>query len=197
MQWLIVTLLMLLGATPTLGQNAKIRPARADVEFRTSTTGAAGSLEIQIPDVASGRSQKRAITDLMLRVSLPRGDIEAALRLPNNTNIDRDEGLFRAHVYVVSGGRLLHDAEARCDRWVEDFAVCKMPCEGGAFGLKRRPGQGPIILSLVAGRLPRGFEDGSKLGFSIAGCSDGGSEPEMLLAPSGGRAIIEVPLKAR
>ncbi len=197
MRWLIIILLVLLAATPTLAQNAKIRPPRADVEFRTSTPGDAGSLEIQIPDVASGRSQKRAITDLMLRVSLPHGDVDAALRLPNSQNVDRDEGLFRAHVYVVSGGRLLHDAEARCDRWVADLAVCKMPCEGGAFGLKRRPGEGTIAVSLVAGRLPRGFEDGSKLGFSIAGCTDGGSEPEILLAPSGGRPVVEVPLKAR
>ena len=197
MRWLIIILLVLFAAPPTLAQNAKIRPPRADVEFRTSSLADAGLLEIQIPDVASGRSQKRTITDLMLRVSLPRGDVEAALRLPNSTNVDRDEGLFRAHVYVVAGGRLLHDAEARCDRWVEDFAVCKMPCEGGAFGLKRRPGQGTTAVSLVAGRLPRGFEDGSKLGFSIAGCTDSGIEPELLLAPSGGRSFVEVRLKAR
>ncbi len=194
---ILLGLALLAAAAPAVAQQGKARPVRADVEFRASTPGAAGLLEIQIPDVASGRSQKRAISDLMLRVVLPRGDVETALRLPNGASVDRDEGLFRAHVYVVSGGRLLRDAEARCDRWVEDFAVCKLPCEGGAFGLKRRAGQGSAAVALVAGRLPRGFEEGGKLGFNISGCSDTGNEPELLLAPSAGRPFVEVPLKAR
>ena len=195
--WRLMIAVLLVLAAPAVAQQTKVRPVRADFEVRTATPGDATMLEIQIPDVATGRSQKRPISDLMVRVSLPRGDVEAALRLPNGTPVDRDEGLLRAHVYVVSGGRLLRDAEARCDRWVDDFAVCHLPCEGGGFGLKRRSGQSITNLSLIAGRLPRGFEEGGRLGFNISGCSDSGSEPELLLAPSGNRSLAEVPLKAR
>lgn len=195
--WRLMIGVLVVLAAPAVAQQNKVRAVRADVEFRTATPGDATMLEIQIPDVATGRSQKRPISDLMLRVSLPRGDVEAALRLPNGTPVDRDEGLLRAHIYVVSGGRLLRDAEARCDRWVEDFAVCHLPCEGGTFGLKRRGGQSINSLSLIAGRLPRGFEEGGRLGFNISGCSDSGTEPELLLAPSANRSLAEVPLKTR
>ncbi len=195
--WRLMIGMVVALVAPAFAQQNKVRPVRADVEFRTATPGDATLLELQIPDVASGRSQKRPISDLMLRVSLPRGDVEAALRLPNGTFVDRDEGLLRAHIYVVSGGRLLRDAEARCDRWVDDFAVCHLPCEGGVFGLKRRVGQATTSLSLIAGRLPRGFDEGGRLGFNISGCSESGTDPELLLAPSANPSVAEVPLKSR
>ncbi len=196
MRRLIVMTLALSLTTSAFAQQGKTRTVRHDIEFRMTTPGEASLLEILIPDVASGRSQKRAITDMMVRIVFAGGDVEAALRFPNGTNVDRDAGLFRAHVYVVSGGRLMRDAEARCDRWLEDLAVCKLPCEGGAFGLKRRAGQGTTALSLVVGRLGRGFEEGGKLGFNISGCAETATEPELLLSPSARRPLAEVPLKA-
>ena len=194
MRQLIIVALSFSLAASALAQQAKT--VRHDIEFRTTTAGDAGLLEIQIPDVANGRSQKRAITDLMVRIVLASGDVEAALLLQNGGIVDRDEGLFRAHVYIVSGGRLMRDAEARCDRWIADLAVCKLPCDGGAFGLKRRAGLGTAGLSFVVGKLPRGFEEGGRLGFSITGCTDTATEPELFLAPSGLRSITELPLRS-
>ena len=90
----------------------------------------------------------------------------------------------------------MRDAEARCDHWIADLAVCKLPCDGGAFGLKRRAGWGTAGLSFVVGKLPRGFEDGGRLGFNISGCTDTATEPELLLAPSGLRSLVELPLRS-
>ena len=194
MRQLIIVALSFSLAVSALAQQAKTM--RHDIELRLTTPVDAGLLEIQIPDVASGRSRKRAITDLMVRIVLAGGDIEAALLLPNGGIVDRDEGLFHAHVYIVSGGRLMRDAEARCDRWIADLAVCKLPCEGGAFGLKRRAGLGPAGLSFVVGKLPRGFEEGGRLGFNITGCTDTATEPELFLAPSGLRSITQLPLRS-
>ena len=125
MRQLIIVALSFSLAVSALAQQAKTM--RHDIELRLTTPVDAGLLEIQIPDVASGRSRKRAITDLMVRIVLTGGDIEAALLLPNGGIVDRDEGVFRAHVYIVSGGRLMRDAEARCDHWIADLAVCKLP----------------------------------------------------------------------
>ncbi len=194
MRQLIIVALSFSLAVSALAQQAKTM--RHDIELRLTTPVDAGLLEIQIPDVASGRSRKRAITDLMVRIVLTGGDIEAALLLPNGGIVDRDEGLFRAHIYIVSGGRLMRDAEARCDHWIADLAVCKLPCEGGAFGLKRRAGLGPAGLSFVVGKLPRGFEEGGRLGFNITGCTDTATEPELFLAPSGLRSITQLPLRS-
>ena len=193
---LIIAMLTLPFAAATVAQQSRLPTARQDIEFRTTAPAVSSLLEIQIPNVASGQSQKRMITDLMVRIVLPGGDVQGALRLPNSAIADRDEGLFRAHVYIVSGGRLLRDAEARCDRWLADFAVCKLPCEGGAFGLKRRSDQGLSAVTLMVGKLPRGSDEGERLGFSISGCSDAAREPELLLAPSRGRSLAEVPLRS-
>jgi hypothetical protein len=184
---------LLVTAAPAAGQQGR---QRSDIEFRPVAAAEAERFEILIPDVASGRSQRRAISDLMLRVSLTGGDVDGALRLPNGTAVDRDAGLFRAHLYVISGGLLLPDAEARCDRWVDDVAVCKLSCEGGAFGLKRRAGKGALVVSLVGGRLPRGSTDDDKPSFSLNACAEAGA-PEMLLAPAGGRPVAETALRAR
>jgi hypothetical protein len=194
MRFIFRSFLMLAMALPAVAQQGKGRDARTDIELRPVSSDEAVRFEIVVPDVASGRSQRRSITDLMLRVSLPGGDVGSALRLPNGATVDRDEGLLRAFVYVVANGRLMRPAEARCDRWVDDFTVCTLGCEGGVFGLKRRSGQGPLVISLAGGRLQRGYESGSKTGFALNAC-DEGNGADVLLAPSGGRPLAEVAMR--
>jgi hypothetical protein len=197
MRLIMLGLAVLMAAVvPAVAQKGKQRDPRSDIEFRTVAPAEAERFEIQIPDVASGRSQRRVVSDMMLRLSLPGGDVDGALRLPNGAAVDRDLGLFRAHLYVISGGRLLPDAEARCDRWVDDVAVCKLSCEGGAFGLKRRGGKGPIVVSFVGGRLLRGSAEEDKPNFSLNACAELGAA-ETLLAPAGGRPMAEVPMRTR
>ena len=183
---------LLATVAPAAGQQGR---QRSDIEFRPVTAAEVERFEILIPDVASGRAQRRAVSDLMLRVSLPGGDVDGALRLPNGTAVDRDAGLFRAHLYVISGGRLLPDAEARCDRWVDDVAVCKLACEGGAFGLRRHAGKGALVVSLVGGRLPRGGVQDDKPNFSLNACAVANAA-ETLLAPAGGRLAAEIAMRA-
>jgi hypothetical protein len=197
MQVLAMILLALVASTePTTAQLTQRRPGVTDIEFKTTTPGQLSDVEIQIPDVASGRSQKRAVTDLMVRLGRSNDNVSAALNLPNGAPVDRDDGLFRAQVYVVSGGRLLADTEARCDRWVGDVTICSVPCEGGMFGLRRPAGAATSAVTVLIGRLPRGAQEGSKPGFSLSGCGDPAA-PDLVLAPAGARATVEVVLKAR
>ena len=184
---------LLLVAFPALAQRASTRTDVADLELRPKAGAAAVELEIVLPDVASGRVQRRPVSDLMLRVSLAGGDVAGALRLPNGVAVDRDAGLVRAQVYVVSGGRLLPPVEARCDRWIEDFAACAVACDGGAFGLKRRMGATGVTLAMVVGRLPRGFEEGARPGFNLSAC-DTADGRDQVLAPAGNRGVAEIPL---
>lgn len=172
------------------------RPVAADMEFRPAVASPGDMLQIVVPDIATGRSQRRPITDLMVRVSLAGGDVEGALRLPNNTPVARDSGLARAAVYVVSGGRLMAPAEARCDRWIEDLAVCTVACDGGTFALKRRAADGRITLSMLVGRLPRGTDEGDREGFALNPC-DSANAVELILAPAGQRSLAEIPMRSR
>lgn len=182
------------AASPVIAQQ---RPGeRLDVELRPGIATAVAQLEIVLPDVASGRSQRRPVTDLMLRLSLTGGNVAAALRLRNGVAVDRDAGLMRAQIYVVSGGRLLPPAEARCDRWIEDFAVCAVACDGGVFGLQRRAGRSGVALSMIVGRLPRGGEEGARPGFNLTAC-DTADGRDQVLAPAVNRALVEIQLAGK
>jgi hypothetical protein len=183
-----------IAAVPAFAQLAATD--RSALELGPRGTATAALLEIVIPDVASGRSQKRPITDLMLRLSSSDGKIDGALRLPNGVAADRDSGLMRAQVYVVSGGRLLGPTEVRCDRWIEDLAVCSVACDGGAFGVKRRIEAAKVSLTLVVGHLPRGTEEGAQPGFNLKACAAPDAKDE-LLAPGGNRPLVEIPMIAK
>lgn len=179
-----------MACTVAAAQQRKPEP-RVAIEVRLRNAADAQLLEVAVPDPASGRIARRPISDLMLRLSVNRGDLDAAMRLPNGQAINRDDGLMRVRLYVVSGGRLLKDGEARCDRWGEDTSICSLACDGGTFALRRNG----LSLTLVVGKLPRGldeaFRPGVRGGFSIAGCA-GADDAELLLAPSGGRTTVEL-----
>lgn len=177
-----------------VAQKARLRAAISELELRPAAS-LGEVLELQLPDVASGRSQRRPISDLMLRLSLPAGDLGEALRLGPGTAPDRDAGLFRGQLYVVSGGRLLPAANARCDRWIDEIAICRVACDGGGFGLARRSGPGGVALTLLVGQLPRGMTEGEKAAISLNAC-DAAEAPEQLVAPAGKRALAEIPLRA-
>jgi hypothetical protein len=179
-------------ATPA----AKAATVTSDLEFRLQTAGEISRLEIQIPDTASGRAPRRAISDLLLRVSLSGGDVVDALRLPNGAVIDRDAGLFAVRIYLVAGGRLLPDLEARCERWVRDVALCKVACDGGSFGLRRQPGQATTALSLMLGPQQPEALATDRGSLNLDACGEPGAEDRLLVA-AGGKASAEIPLRRR
>lgn len=197
-RWVLAAALAVLFvlAPAAIAQRSTGRAVANEAEFRPISATDAAVLEIQIPDPASGRSQRRAISDLMVRIALPGGDVAAALRAGNGVKFEREVGLFRAHIYVVSAGRLLRDIEARCDRWVDDLAVCSALCEGGTFGLRRVPGQSAIGLSLILGRVSRGEDVTVRAGVSFDACADGTSQ-EQLLVPAAGRSDLQISLRQR
>ncbi|MEQ1612825.1 MAG: hypothetical protein ABL904_08725 [Hyphomicrobiaceae bacterium] len=196
--WLAIYTLscLLLAVVTASAQPVRMRADVAEFELRPKAPADVAQLEIIIPDVASGRVQRRPVSDLMLRVSVAGGDVAGAMLLPNGAAVNRDAGLVRAQVYVVTAGRLLPPVEARCDRWIEDFTVCSVACDGGVFGIKRRVGAVGVMLAMAVGRLPRGFDEGARAGFNLNAC-DTSVASDQLLAPAANRGLVEMPLASQ
>lgn len=191
---LLFVVLLTIAGSSAVAQRSKPEP-RTAVEVRLRNPADARLIEVAVADPASGRVARRPVTDLMLRLSVGRNDIDAALRMANGQPPNRDDGLMHVRLYAVSQGRLLKQGEARCDRWIEDATMCTLACDGGAFAIRRIPVGNGIALTLIAGRLPRGPDEqlrpGIRGGFSIAGCT-GADDSDLLLAPAEGRSTIEL-----
>ena len=185
-------LMVCLAALPAKAQRPPLFGGKIDLELSLGNGRAVDGIEIQIPDPASARFQRRPITDLMLRLVASRSSIADALRQQDGAAVDREAGLMRASLYLVSAGRMLPPVVARCDRWVEGLSVCTVECGGGSFALKRL-GE---ALSLMVGRLPRGTDEGDAAGFRLGACEAAGG-PDRIVAPVGDRRLVELGLQAR
>lgn len=185
-------LLVCAAVLPAMAQRPGGLGGKVDLEFALRDARAIDEIEIRIPDPASGRSQRRPISDLMLRLVASRSSISDALRLPDGAPVDRETGLLRASVYIVTAGRILAPVAARCDRWIEGMTVCTVECGGGTFALKRS-GE---ALALLVGKLPRGTDEGETGGFQLGAC-EGAGGADRIVAPATRRPLVELPLQAR
>ena len=156
----------------------------------------AGAVEIKLPDIASGRAARRPVSDFMLRLVAPEGDVRAALHHPDGAAPPRDEGLLIARLHVVSGGRIVGPVEASCGRWVADETICRAACDGGFFRLRRLPGgTGAPELRLLIGGKAGAAEDGERQGFMLNACAAG--DNEQILAPAGNHDKVTLQLRAQ
>lgn len=187
---LVAIALLFALAGSAVGQGTAARPARAEIELKPAAAEI-GGLELLIPDPASGRSARRAISDLLVRLRAPGQDIGAALALGNDIAIDRDDGLMQAQLYIVAQGRLLAPAQARCERWSGDTAVCTLHCDGGAFALRRTPRVSG--LTLVLGGSASGGDDEPRPAIRLDACA-AGTGPELLMAPARGKPSVSLAL---
>ena len=111
---------------------------RASVELRARSAAEVERVETVTTDIRQTRAEHRPVSDLMLRLSADGGAIDTALQTANAVAGAKSSPLFRAELYIVVAGRIVRDANATCARWVDDMAVCRMDCDGGAFALRRR-----------------------------------------------------------
>ena len=184
--------LVVAAAMPAMAQRAAGLGGKVDLELALRDERAIDGIEIRIPDPASGHSQRRPISDLLLRLVASRSSIADALRLPDGTPVDRESGLLRASIYIVTAGRIVAPVAARCDRWIEGMTVCTVECGGGTFALKRS-GE---ALALLVGKLPRGIDEGEAGGFQLGAC-EGAGGADRIVAPAARRHLVELPLQAR
>jgi len=187
----------LLGLTMVMAlATAAAQSPRKGIYLRTATELRARSaaeierIEAMVTDFRQTRPEHRAVSDLMLRLTSDGGGIDTALQTANAAPETRAPPLFRADLYAVVGGRIVKDAQATCGRWVDDVAVCRMDCEGGAFALRRR-GRG--TLTMIVGELPRGISDAQRPRLVLNACI-AGEQNELALAPRHGRPFVEIAL---
>lgn len=163
---------------------------RASVELRARSAAEVERVETVTTDIRQTRAEHRPVSDLMLRLSADGGAIDTALQTANAVAGAKSSPLFRAELYIVVAGRIVRDANATCARWVDDMAVCRMDCDGGAFALRRR---GRESLAMVVGQLPRAEPEAARQGFALNACATG-DQSELALAPGAGRPFVEVVL---
>lgn len=188
---LVVALLALvLMQLPAAGQR-QLQPDN-DLELVPSQPAISEAVEIVRPDIATGRVQRLALSDLLLRLEPTRGSLADVLRLANNTVLDRRHGIMRATLYLVAGGRLLPTVAARCDSWIEDMARCSVGCDGGAFLLKRDADRARFAMLLSK----RADEADEHRGLVINACA-GPEAQELQLAPTRARVAVQVQLAPR
>jgi hypothetical protein len=177
-------------ATATAGQAPrKGQYLRTATELRARSAAEIERIEAMVTDIRQTRPEHRAVSDLMLRLT-DGGAIDTALQTANAAPETRAPPLFRADLYAVVGGRIVKDAQATCGRWVDDVAVCRMDCEGGAFALRRR-GRGALMM--IVGELPRGISDAQRPRLVLNACA-AGEQSELALAPRHGRPFVEIAL---
>ena len=100
---------------------------------------------------------------------------------------------IEVQLLAVTGGRLNADSRAVCDRFEWDMLICRLPCEGGSFGMRR--GNRPAEHFLVLGVAPQGGQQSasSRLGLRLGACRSRDA-PVTTLRPGDGRLSVEIPL---
>jgi hypothetical protein len=162
------------------------------IELHLADRTGAGLVEIALTAPLATRSERRAITDLLLEVTSRGGDIEPLLALANGrpAATGRRE-LFKARLMLVSGGRIFTETQASCGPWEGDISVCEMECDGGRFALRRPATAAASGMRVMVGALPSDIDGDQRQGFAISACGLE-AEHEVRVVPRSGRGLVEI-----
>ena len=149
-------------AEPGLARRVQLR--HATEEFSVRDRAPLGRIEIEIPDSAGAKPARAAVSDVMLVLAAPGGDVRAVLESRNGGG---GSDTLNVRLFVVAGGRLYHQASARCTAFSNDVAACTADCGGGEFSL-RRAGSSGLELVLTAGAVHS--DTGTRAGIALAAC---------------------------
>lgn len=162
------------------------------MEFAVQNRASLGSAEVAVLETGADKTQRLAVTDMLIILAKPDGDIRAALTQPETVGSSPDEAGAHFKLLVVAGGRLYAEARARCKGWQNDVSQCSLACDGGNFALRRNAGS---PLELLVGAVPGGAGQDNDRGVLISGCEfDGGAEVRLM--PKTGQALAVIGLAA-
>lgn len=186
MRHALLTGLLFAVALPAAQGAAKpVHRPRASLEFAPQSHASLSSVEIKALGAGTARAQRTAVTDMMLVLADPAGDIGGWLARPNATTGGPS---MTIRMFTVAGGRLYHQTEGRCAPWNNDIATCSADCDGGNFALRRN---GSAALELLVGAVPGAPSGEPGEGVAIAPCSiDAGLDAR--LSPKTGKVLAIV-----
>ena len=159
----------LLLALSTVSADAQ-RGAPAHVVLAPADHAELARIELLHGNAARGPSARLPVSDLLLRVRTPTGDVRSALTAPNGFRTGPRQPLLLIDVMVVAAGRIVVDERVACRGWVADVTICAAECEGGQFALEREEGGG---ITITFGRLPKDLGEHLEPGYRMAACSPG------------------------
>lgn len=171
---------------------AKPPQKRATMEFIVQNRASLGSAEVELMQANATKAERVAVTDMLIILAKPDGDIRAALTQPETAGTHPDESGAHFRLLVVAGGRLYAEARAQCKGWQNDVSKCSLACDGGNFALRRNAGS---PLELLVGAVPGGSGQDNGRGVLISSCEFDGSA-EVRLAPKSGQGLAVIGLVA-
>ena len=172
--------------------SAKPPQKRATMEFVVQNRASLGSAEVAILDARATKPERHPVTDMLIILAKPGGDVRAALTQTETAAANPDEAGAHFRLLVVAGGRLYAEARAQCKGWQNDVSQCSLDCEGGNFALRRNAGS---PLELLVGAVPGGVGQNNERGVLISGCEFDGNA-EVRLTPKSGHGLAVIGLVA-
>ena len=169
--------------------------------FTPQPHSALDGVEVQVVDTGTGTTKKqtKALTDLWLRASSSKTEIEELLKAANTSAPDKFKFIFDVEVFSVVDGRLHSDTMGHCSGWQQDVSWCQYGCDGQSIAVRRSLTDGEISLTLLlASKAPEQETEGAvpaarPLGLTLCGAGDDGME--LRVVPANGRATGTLPLK--
>lgn len=102
----------------------------AHVDLAPADHAELARIELLAGTAARGPSARQPVSDLLLRVRTPTGDVRSALAAPNGFRTGPRQPLLLVDVMVVAAGRIVVDERVACRGWVADVTICTAECEG-------------------------------------------------------------------
>ena len=148
----------------------RLKQVRTTLDLGLQQPGDAALVDIEYPDPARTRPDRRQTSDIKLELASAGADIDATIRAPDASEVQGGGTLFEARVLLVLSGQIIRSAYAVCGPWVSDVSVCSASCEGGSFALRRVSSSQGVSLRFLIGANLRSRDEDASAGFSLLGC---------------------------
>ena len=157
------------------------------LELKPQSAKALSNFEVEISNAGAVKGERQQVTDAVLFLSKPGGDVQATLRADEGDPPGERTTLFSVRLFIVAGGALYSGARAKCGSWINNVSKCSVACDGGVFALRRN---GAAPLELLLGAIPGGSATDGK-GVIVSECGfDEASD--VRLVPGLNRGLVVV-----
>lgn len=195
------------GVLAEVAVSAVSRPTRRDaMVFSLVQASAVRSLAATVADPARARLQTLQVSDAMLEVIAPDGDVAQSLAAGDGVRRAGSRGLFRFRLLAVVAGHIRPDAGGWCSPWRRDESWCEVDCDGGGFMLRRPAGgagggleltiHGPLRQTGAEATRADDTHSGAGNGISLTACRLD-TEGDLRLMPADGLDRARLPLVER
>lgn len=184
---LLAVLLPILAVAPAPAQQRSAEPMPA-ILLHAARPAELERIALTPSEPRHARPQRHHVTDMSLTLLPGHGDLASAFRPQPPSSGMAGRRAVRAHLTLVSNGRLHRAPLAWCAGFRNGRAACEVECDGGRFTLRRDPDGSSYRLSLGATAGPEAMDEGSAI--ALAACGDAGRGGLLLISRHGGPAEV-------